>query len=329
MVALAACYNPGMAAIVGIHGFAQQFRGGYQLGSVWYNALRDGLVAAGRRQVAEALAPADVRVVFFGDLFRSMALDEVPFSAADVRPGPEWDLLDEWYRAAVARDLSVDVSQGAMPAGRAGAEVMLDGLARSATFARIAQPALIGNLKRVTAFLTDPTLKQAALARVREQVSDDTRVVIAHSLGSVVAYEYLCRDQPGSVESLVTLGSPLGIPHVVFDRLSPSPVDGVGVWPAGACPAPLRRDTLAPLDGLYHPSSLRTVVWTRMSGRGQIQAHGSRSAGELLKVSSRGGCSSHAIHLGLVKLPVIQMVSAMNAAAPTATAGHRKKDACP
>jgi hypothetical protein len=35
-----------MAAIVGVHGIAQQFRGGFQLRSAWFDALRDGLAAA-------------------------------------------------------------------------------------------------------------------------------------------------------------------------------------------------------------------------------------------------------------------------------------------
>ena len=32
---------------------------------------------------------------------------------------------------------------------------------------------------------------------------------------------------------MVTLGSPLGIPNLAFDRLDPAPTAGVGVWP---CP---------------------------------------------------------------------------------------------
>jgi hypothetical protein len=223
-----------MAGIVGIHGIAQQFRGSYQLGSVWYDAVRDGLVAAGHRQVADVLASTDVRVVFFGDLFRppgSMAVHEAPFSAADVQPGPERDLLTVFFQAAVGQDPSLGVPEGAMGPGRAGVQVMLERLTRSATFARIAQRAFIGNLKQVTAFLGDPSVKQNVLARVREQISEDTRVVIGHSLGSVVAYEYLCHDRPGSVERLVTLGSPLGIPNVVFDKLTPAPASGAGAWP--------------------------------------------------------------------------------------------------
>ena len=230
------CYNSCMGTIVGIHGIAQQFRGGYQLGSVWYDAVRDGLTVAGHRAVAEALAPTDVEVAFFGNLFRpsgSMAVQEPPFSAADVQSGAERDLLTVFYEAAVAKDSSLGVPEGAMPAGRAAVQVMLQRLARSPTFARMAERAFIGNLKQVTAFLTDPTVKENVLARVREQMSADTRVVIGHSLGSVVAYEYLCHDCPASVELLVTLGSPLGIPNVVFDKLTPTPAGGTGAWPGG------------------------------------------------------------------------------------------------
>src|SRR6266487_139341 len=49
---LGSCYKAGMAAIVGVHGIAQQFKGGYQLGSVWFDALRDGVAAARTRRHA-------------------------------------------------------------------------------------------------------------------------------------------------------------------------------------------------------------------------------------------------------------------------------------
>jgi hypothetical protein len=223
-----------MGGIVGIHGIAQQFRGGYQLGRAWYDGVRDGLAAAGCRPAAEALAPADVRVAFFGDLFRpsgSMAVGEPPFSAADVRPGAERDLLTAFYQAAVAQDPSLAAPDGAMGPGREAVQVMLAGLARRPAFARVAQRALIGNLKQVAAFLGDATVKRDVLGRVRDLVSDDTAVVIGHSLGSVVAYEFLCRERPASVKLLVTLGSPLGIPGVVFDKLTPAPAHGLGAWP--------------------------------------------------------------------------------------------------
>jgi pimeloyl-ACP methyl ester carboxylesterase len=69
------------------------------------------------------------------------------------------------------------------------------------------------------------------LQRVDEALSSDTEVLIGHSLGSVIAYEYLCEFHPESVKMLVTLGSPLGIQNLIFHRLTPPPVEGKGQWP--------------------------------------------------------------------------------------------------
>jgi hypothetical protein len=223
-----------MAVIVGIHGMAQQFKGGYELRSVWFDALRDGLAGAGHGATADALAAASLRVAYFGDLFRptgALAAGEPPFSTADIRPGPEQDLLAELYEAAIEHEPSLAPAPGSMGSERVAVQVMLERLLRSATFSRVAQRGFIGNLKQVTAFLTDCSVKESALVRVHEEVTGDTRVLIAHSLGSVVAYEYLCRYQPPSIELLVTLGCPLGIPNLVFDRLTPAPARGRGAWP--------------------------------------------------------------------------------------------------
>ena len=223
-----------MPRVMGVHGIAQQFKGGYQLGTAWFDALRDGLVAAGYQPLADSLAPADVRVAFFGDLFRpagAMAGGEPPYTAADVKPGPERDLLAEFYQAAVDQDPSLGPPPGAMGPGKVAAQAMLERLLRSRTFARTAQRGFIGNLKQVTAFLAAPDVKERVLERVHGEVTPDTRVIIGHSLGSVVAYEYLARYRPPQVALLVTLGSPLGIPNLVFDKLTPRPASGIGAWP--------------------------------------------------------------------------------------------------
>ena len=223
-----------MATIVGIHGIGQQFGGGYQIGRAWYDAVRDGLTAAGFQRKARALTPDDMRVGFFGDLFRSpgaMAAQNAPFSPADIAPGLERELLAALYCAAVEQDPSLGPPAGAMGPGMAAVQVMLDRLLRSATFAGVAQRAFIGNLKQVSQFLADRPVKDRILDRVHEEAASGSRVLIGHSLGSVVAYEYLCRYRPASVELLVTVGSPLGIPRLVFDRLTPAPCDGAGAWP--------------------------------------------------------------------------------------------------
>ena len=79
-----------------------------------------------------------------------------------------------------------------------------------------------------------------ARAQAREQVATtiaerQARVVIAHSLGTVVAYETLHAHPDLEVDLLVTLGSPLALPDAIFRRLQPQPA------PTGSRPANVRR----------------------------------------------------------------------------------------
>jgi hypothetical protein len=223
-----------MPRVLGVHGIGQQYRSGPELTRGWWDALRGGLEVAGFRPTADNLAEADVRVAFFGDLFRpqgALAGGGPPYTPADLQPGPEQDLLQVWYQAAVDQDPSLGPPEGALGPGRVAAQAMVERLLRSHSFARVAQRGFIGNLKQVTAFLTTPDVKDRVLQRVAEELTPDTRVLIGHSLGSVVLYEYLARDRPPQVELLVTVGSPLGIPNLVFERLTPTPTGGVGAWP--------------------------------------------------------------------------------------------------
>lgn len=89
--------------------------------------------------------------------------------------------------------------------------------------------------REVAAFLrTEPgtfTPKHEVIAAVAEAF-EGADVVLAHSLGSVVAYETLWK-YGQRIPLLVTLGSPLALPHFVFPRLTPAPVDGKGGKPPG------------------------------------------------------------------------------------------------
>ena len=59
------------------------------------------------------------------------------------------------------------------------------------------------------------------------------RIVIAHSLGTVIAYEALWAHPELTVDLLITLGSPLGLSHGVFPRLEPPPTADGGARPPG------------------------------------------------------------------------------------------------
>ena len=64
------CKSCDVGKIVGIHGIAQQYKGGNELRAEWLPAIEDGLIAAGRRDLSEAVREEDLRVSFFGNLFR-------------------------------------------------------------------------------------------------------------------------------------------------------------------------------------------------------------------------------------------------------------------
>lgn len=93
--------------------------------------------------------------------------------------------------------------------------------------------------REVAAYLRadgDPARTAAREEIVTRIAQHRPRVVIAHSLGTVVAYEALHAHPELGVELLLTLGSPLALPHAVFDRLVPRPTGTstpLGVRPGG------------------------------------------------------------------------------------------------
>ncbi|MCX4826841.1 serine peptidase [Streptomyces sp. NBC_01142] len=86
----------------------------------------------------------------------------------------------------------------------------------------------------------DDQVRVAAREEVAARIAEHRpRVVIAHSLGTVVTYEALHAHPELDVELLLTLGSPLALPHAVFHRLLPRPTGPSA--PLGARPAGVTR----------------------------------------------------------------------------------------
>jgi hypothetical protein len=223
-----------VARIVAVHGIAQQLKGQETLRAVWGPALRDGMRIAG---VAEVDLPTDqdLASAFYGDLFRpkgKKAVGEPPYRASDVEAGFEQDLLEAWWTAAATADPAVP-GPDAQTKLRTPDWVQraLNQLSKSSFFAGLSERAFIGSLKQVRAYFADPAVRSAAQSRVSEMVDEQTDLVIGHSLGSVVAYEALCAHPEWPVRHFITLGSPLGLSKLVFDRLVPPPRDGRGMWP--------------------------------------------------------------------------------------------------
>lgn len=86
--------------------------------------------------------------------------------------------------------------------------------------------------QEVSTYFNSCDRRSAARAHVVDCLAEFApHVVIAHSLGSVVAYEALWQNPQHSPNMLITLGSPLGMPNVVFERLIPGPDNGYGCRP--------------------------------------------------------------------------------------------------
>ncbi|MER5182010.1 antibiotic ABC transporter ATP-binding protein [Streptomyces sp. NPDC002896] len=285
-----------MARVIFVHGVGQQFSGALQVLAAVGPALRDGVqLGAGL-----ALRDQDVACAFYGDVFfepgtRSM---DVPWwDETDVEGGLEAELLEAWWGQAARVDLEVagpDEAGVRGPVGYGASRLLLsdrvraalDALSRASFFAHVSEPLLIFALKQVRRYMTELELQQAAQARLAEVVTEETRVVVGHSLGSVVAYEALCAHPEWPVTDFVTLGSPLGMRSVVFDRLRPPPVNGVGGWPGGV------------------------VRWTNVADRGDIVALAhrlaSRFGSRVEDISISNGMRMHAVerYLGAARTGV-------------------------
>jgi pimeloyl-ACP methyl ester carboxylesterase len=177
----------------------------------------------------------DVSVAFYGDLFRppgsrSTRLPE--YDASDVDDLFERELLYAWWQETARIDHAVpgpdDPTRVRTPHWVQRALYALSG---SSFFGGVAERVMIGSLKQVSSYFTDQGLRLQIRQRVLDTIDADTAIVVAHSLGSVVAYEALCDEPDTPVTTLVTVGSPLGLRNLIFDRLIPSPKNDRGSWP--------------------------------------------------------------------------------------------------
>jgi hypothetical protein len=219
-----------MSRIVAVHGIGNQFLGEYQIHAHWLPALRDGLTKAGRTLASDE----DLVCPFYGDLFRPQGKAIEPFlESLDVEDEWEKKMLSAWWEEAARVDLGVFPSDGdSKGIGMSVVQSALDALSNSKFFAGLAESALIFDLKQVKLYLRDPVIRNEARKRVLNAIRPDTRVLIGHSLGSVVGYEALCLATEHQVQTFVTLGSPLGIKNLIFEQLQPPPESGMGQWPA-------------------------------------------------------------------------------------------------
>ena len=227
-----------MSQWVGVHGIAQEQLGRAEILKEWIPALADGVEwATGRR-----IAP-DLDLAFYGHLFRRADLPdyepkERKKGSADSGPSAWLAGLDEAEAAALSAAVLEIVKPSDLAA--AGQVSPVKGLplwlpawavtsigAIERRFPNGSGIYFLWVIEQVRRYLLEEKLK-AEIDQIAAQAADGATVLIGHSLGSVVAYEYL-RQHPGhSVRLLLTLGSPLGL-RMFRDRL-PDGDPGVPAW---------------------------------------------------------------------------------------------------
>ena len=265
-----------MADIVLVHGIAQEQRSAADIECEWLPNLAGGLENAGHTSLADRVRrEADprpgaitVRMAFYGNQF--LTPDHQGLSPDLLRPvekviaeelalellhnaaeSPHPKDAGEARRAVADLTSTLEDAQGQL--GRTGSRAIA-ALDRIPWFTRAGLAGLsLANrtVAQVAIYLADTVIRAAAINQVTQHLDLNTRVIIGHSLGSVVAYEALRAQPPATpIPLLVTLGSPLGL-SAINRRLQQPPS-----YPAG-----LRRwiNLAAPDDVVAARSDLLPV----------------------------------------------------------------------
>ena len=132
----------------------------------------------------------------------------------------ELEVLEGWWGAAVRTGQ-----------GRGRPEDLAAALAGTAHFAQQPQPPE-HTARELRRYLTDRKFRHELRDRAQACIGPETKVVVGHALGGLIAYEALCAVSDTIAVSLVTLGPALCGPRVVFDLLDPPPRSNQGEWPA-------------------------------------------------------------------------------------------------
>ncbi|MEY9874195.1 hypothetical protein ABH931_003689 [Streptacidiphilus sp. MAP12-33] len=221
-------------ALVAVHGIGNLQRGctpeqaAAVLAADWQTRLADGYRAAG---LGAEPVPA-LTVAYYAHLLTAADLeaqgpgDEDPERLSE----PEAELCAAWLRALGAPEGTDAQGRATMPFRQA-----LHWLsARHGVAAELLGRVGVALAREVSVYLTHPPRRRAARDRVAETIRRvRPRVVLAHSLGSVVTYEALHAHPDLEVPLLITLGSPLGLSGGLFEALDPAPRQGRGSRPPG------------------------------------------------------------------------------------------------
>lgn len=243
-----------MAEIVLIHGIAQEQETADTLEEKWLPALAGGIRAAGHAGLADRIwrnrhrdDAIEVRMAAYGALFLTPGAmgsdDDLDDAVLGDLAQTQLDLVEglsaDWLNRAADRQDHPDHDTAVLELGyldpahedmgvrEEAARVMLHAATRLRWFGlgalAVAERSVNKSLRQVTRYMTDPGLREQIQSQVLAHVGPETKVIIGHSLGSVVAYDIVASHLESPLPLLLTIGSPLGLRSIIYDRLTPQP----------------------------------------------------------------------------------------------------------
>jgi pimeloyl-ACP methyl ester carboxylesterase len=215
--------------IVGVHG-AGQYRSGenaeqarLHLADIWRKHLCRGPLGA-------IAAEIDIVAAYYADVLQTPGEQGGTENLANLEP--EAVQLVRWWLEEL--DPPAGIAQG-IPT--APLRQTLAWVAQTRGLGKVATERFVATFFREVArylMISDGSARSAARQAVIDVFTvHEPDIVIAHSLGTVIAYEALWATPRPNIETFVTLGSPLALPHAIFPRLIPPPTLGYGAKPPG------------------------------------------------------------------------------------------------
>ncbi|MEV2248775.1 caspase family protein [Streptomyces sp. NPDC049970] len=194
--------------VLGVHGSSNQVWGAQQIALHWLPIVQDSVL---RVDPSANVADIELSIAYYADLLAR------PYAQGGSAPdGEESEALEGW--PAVENE---STQRRFNPAGlvRQAMSYLTSGSASITS--RQLERALFGSLRELGRYLQGEQ-RGDVIARVH-RVFTEARpgVILAHSLGSVVAYDALWQEPYPQVEVLVTMGSPLAMSSVRDRLMSP------------------------------------------------------------------------------------------------------------
>lgn len=212
-----------------VHGRGQAGRDPATIRAEWLAALEMGAQAAG----VTLPAGLDIRLPFYGDQLDALATTlEVPLTSEIITRGDGFqdeflafqaEIANDLREAAGVSDAELDEAYGDNPKERSPQNwEWVQAIIRAIDGHNpdVSAAFLERFLRDVFLYVQSSGVRDVIDGIVRQEMDQAPTVVVAHSLGTVVAYHILHGPNPPPVPLFLTLGSPLAI-NAIKRRLAP------------------------------------------------------------------------------------------------------------